>query len=111
VDEQVVLKNEPLTRGNGGKPHWAEFCCRVGREQVWVCPRHPNGVTEAEYERIVAANSRARLWGWLLMRRNPGVHVGGHIRHPDHRTIVLHDWHRVLMNSQSRAMRNVAFLD
>ena len=28
VDEELVLKNEPLKRGNGGKPHWVEFCYR-----------------------------------------------------------------------------------
>src|SRR5262245_22431357 len=26
VDEKLILRNEPLTRGNGGKPHWADFC-------------------------------------------------------------------------------------
>jgi hypothetical protein len=45
VDESLVLKNEPLRRGNGGKPHWVEFCYRTGGETVYVCPRHPNGVT------------------------------------------------------------------
>src|ERR1700757_4954828 len=28
VDEKLVLREEPLNRGNGGKPHWAEFCYR-----------------------------------------------------------------------------------
>jgi hypothetical protein len=47
------------------------------------------------------------------MRRNPGVYVRGRVRHPDHATITLPGWHRVVMNTeaQSRAMRNVAFLD
>jgi hypothetical protein len=47
------------------------------------------------------------------MRRDAFVYVRGRIRHPDHRTVVLHGWHRVVMNteSQSKAMRNVAFLD
>ena len=46
------------------------------------------------------------------MRHNAEVYVRGRIRTADHRTITLHDWHRVLMNTknQSRAMRNVAFL-
>ena len=43
VDESLVLRNEPLRRGNG-KPHWVEFCYRTGGETVYVCPRHPNGV-------------------------------------------------------------------
>lgn len=113
VNKKFILRNEPLTRGNGGKPHWADFCYRRGGEPVWVCSRHPNGITEDEYQQIVAANSRARLWNWFPMRRNPGVHVRGRIRHPDHRNIVLHGWHRVLMNTegQARAMGNVAFLD
>ena len=47
------------------------------------------------------------------MQRNPLVYVRGRVRHPDHATINLRGWHRVVMNteSQARAMRNVAFLD
>jgi hypothetical protein len=113
VDEKLVLRGEPLSRGNGGKPHWAEFCYRTGGETVYVCSRHPNGVTEAQYKSILAGNPKAKGWGWRTMQRNPGVYVKGRIRHPDHATITLHDWHRVVMNTegQSKAMRNVAFLD
>lgn len=113
VDEKLVLWDEPLTRGNGGKPHWAEFCYRTGGESVHVCSRYPNGVTESQYQKIMAGNPKAKGWGWRTMRRNPGVYVRGRIRHPDHATITLHGWHRVVMNTegQSRAMRNVAFLD
>jgi hypothetical protein len=113
VDQKLVLRDEPLSRGNGGKPHWAEFCYRSGGVAVHVCPRYPNGVTEAQYQKIVAGNPKAKGWGWRAMRRNPGVYVKGRIRHPDHATITLHGWHRVVMNTegQSKAMRNVAFLD
>lgn len=50
---------------------------------------------------------------WRPMRRNAEVYIPGRIRHADHATITLHGWHRVLMNTegQSKAMRNVAFLD
>jgi hypothetical protein len=113
IADAFVLQNEPLRRGNGGKPHWAEFCYRTGGETVHVCSRHPNGVTESQFRKIVSSNSAAKTWGWRVMRRNPGVYVRGRIRHPDHATITLHGWHQVVMNTegQSRAMRNVAFLD
>lgn len=113
VDAKLVLPNEPLSRGNGGKPHWAEFCHRTGGETVYVCVQHAQGVTEAQYKVIVARNPKARNWGWRAMRRNAGVYVKGRVRHADHATIMLHGWHEVFMNTegQSRAMRNVVFLD
>ena len=113
ADEALVLRNEPLRRGNGGKPHWVEFCCRVGGETVYVCARHPNGVTEATYRRILGKNPRAKNWPWSQMLRNPGVFARGRVRHADHKTVLLRGWHRVAMNTEglSKAMRNVAFLD
>jgi len=112
VDEKLVLRDEPLRRG-GGKPHWAEFCYRTGGETVHVCSYYPNGVTDRVHKSILAQNPKAKRWGWRVMRRDAGVHVRGRIRHPDHATITLHGWHWVVMNTegQSRAMRNVAFLD
>jgi hypothetical protein len=113
LDEKLILRHEPLRRGDGGKPHWAEFCYRTGGEAVYVCSRHPNGVTEARHQKILAGNPKAKGWGWRTMRRNPGVYVKGRVRHADHATITLPGWHRVVMNTegQSKAMRNVAFLD
>jgi hypothetical protein len=113
VDPKLVLPNEPLSRGNGGKAHWAEFCFRTGGETVYVCSKYPNGLTGAQIKTILADSPNAKGWGWRTMQRNPGVYVRGRIRHPDHATITLHGWHRVLMNTegQSRAMKSVAFLD
>jgi len=113
LDEKLILRDEPLRRGNGGKPHWVDYCYRTGGESVYVCSRYPNGATEAQYRQILARNSLAKNWGWQPMRRNPGVFVRGRVRHSDHATVTLHEWHRVLMNTESEsvAMRNVAFLD
>jgi hypothetical protein len=112
VDPKLVLRNEPIRRG-AGKPHTVEFCYRTGGETVWVCRRHPNGVSPQRYAAILASNAKAASWDWRPMQRNPGVYVKGRVRHADHRTITLNGWHRVLMNTetQARAMRNVAFLD
>lgn len=113
VDKNLILRNEPLSRGNGSKPHWVDFCYRTGGETVYVCSRHPNGVSEQTYQQLLAKNPRVKTWNWRTMRRNPGVYVQGRIRHADHNTIVLHGWHRVLMNTenQARSMQHVAFLD
>ena len=58
-----------------------------------------------------------RGWGTVprieLSFRRVGLYAKGAVRHPDHDTIVLHGWHRVLMNTESQApgTQNVAFLD
>jgi hypothetical protein len=113
IDPKRILSNEPLRRSTGGKPHWVDECYRTGGEQVYVCAQRPAGVTEDQHRKILSGNPKARLWDWRVMSRNAGVFVRGRVRHADHATITLRGWHRVLMNTegQSRAMRNVAFLD
>jgi hypothetical protein len=113
VDLKLVLQDEPISRGQGSKPHICEYCYRVGGELVYVCGRRPRGVSAAEHRRILDKKPDAASWGWTVMRRNANVYVRGRVRHADHKTINLRGWHRVLMNTEreSRAMRSMAFLD
>ena len=62
---------------------------------------------------MLTRSPKAKGWGRRILRRNLGVYVKGRVRHADHATITLHGWHQVVMNTegQSKAMRNVAFLD
>jgi hypothetical protein len=112
VNEKLILRNEPLRRGNG-KPHLVEEIFRSGGEMVHVCDRYPNGIPPDEYHAIIQRNPNAIRWRWRVMQRNPGVYARGTVRHSDHATITLPFWHRVMMNTetQSRTMANVAFLD
>lgn len=112
VSPSLILHNEPINR-SGGKPHWVAELYRAGGERVYVCPRFPSGLAEADYKRQLAQNPKARTWGWQQRVRNAGVYARGTVRHRDHATIALREWHQVLMNteSQSRTMANVAFLD
>lgn len=112
VNENLILRNEPLRRG-GGKPHMVEELVRDGGETVYVSPQHPNGLTPRQYEVLISRKPKLRNLNWITQRRNPQVFVRGKVRHADHKTIVLNDWHQVLMNTetQSVAMRHVVFID
>ena len=112
VNAKLVLKNEPLRRGQG-KPHMVEFLYRSGGEVVYVSSQKPNGLTQSQFNAFVSRKPEAKNWNWSTMRRNPSVYVKGRVRHADHATITLPDWHRVLMNTETQAiaMRHVAFLD
>lgn len=106
------LRNEALRRGRG-KSHICEWLIRSGGEGVYTCSRYPNGLTEEQQASLIRRHPEARFWGWNYQRRNPSVFVRGTVRHPDHKTIRLADWHEVLMNTETQAvaMRNVAFID
>jgi hypothetical protein len=110
VDVKDVLRNEPLRRGLG-TAHVMEFAYRRGGEPAYVNRRHPAGISEARF-RGLSVDER-RMGGWTRMVRDMDVFARGAIRHPDHATITLPDWHRVLMNTEqgAQARRHVVFLD
>ncbi len=109
VPEDQVLRDEPIRRGSG-KSHICQFMYQVGGTPVWVNGDHPNGLTNEEY---MLLSPGERRMNWSYMRRSAGAFVRGSIAHPDHNTIWLTSWHRVVMNTetQARAMRHMAFLD
>lgn len=109
-----VLKNEPMQRGGGSKPHMAEFLFRQGGRQVYISRKHPNGISEKQYKSLMKNNEEARQMRWETRVVNPRVYVKGRITHADHATLNLKDvWHRVILNTEDQAWasRNVAFMD
>ncbi len=112
VDQNLILRNEPIARG-GGKPHMIDEVYRTGGEPVYVSTRHPNGITVQEYADLVRKNPTMRQTRWRLMRRGMTVFARGRVRHSDHATVKLDFWHRVFMNTENEApgAKFVAFLD
>lgn len=109
IDQMRIRRNEPLQRP-GSKAHIAQFAARIGGEHVKVCPQYPGGISPAQYEALLKRRPNARHLNWRDMWRQPTVYVKGTIRHPDHATIKLDSWHRVLMNVEERTDA-VRFLD
>jgi hypothetical protein len=111
ANPRLILRNEPLVRGRGSKPHLCQELYREGGETVYVNRQYPNGLTQAQFARL-GEKVRSQA-GWRTMVRNPRVLVRGTVRHSDHKTILLNGWHEVFMNTENRAaaMRHVAFLD
>ncbi len=79
--------------------------------RVYVSNKHPNGLTEEEYWNLDPVDRRKQYWD--IRTRDAEVFVRGMIRHPDHATINLPYWHKVVMNTETKAiaMQQVAFLD
>ena len=111
VNGSDIVRNEPLNRGGGSTSHVMELAFRSGGTTVYVNRQHPAGLAEDRF-RALPEHER-RNGAWSRMVRDADVFAKGAIRHPDHATIVLPGWHRVLMNTEqrARAMRHVVFLD
>ncbi len=113
VPPERVRRSEPLTRGPGSKPHVCEQAARLGGEVVWLCRRHPRPLLARQLEVFLRGRPEARSWAWEQRVRNPELFVRGAVRHPDHATLHLPVWHRVLMNTEGEASgaHHVTFLD
>lgn len=105
-----VRRDEPLSRGRG-KAHVMQYAFRRGGRIVYASRRNPTGISEANYQRL--SSEERKSGNWTQFVQDPEVYAKGFVRHPDHATIHLATWHRVLMNTEqgARAMRHVAFLD
>jgi hypothetical protein len=112
VNQNLIFRNEPISRGRG-KPHLCEELVRQGGQLVYVTHGYPNGLTEIERKRLISRKPDLRHLPWVAQRRNPSVYVRGRVRHPDHQTILLSEWHQVIMNTENESisMRHVAFID
>jgi len=88
-----------------------EHLYRHGGTRVYVHRNYyPNGLTEPQYRALLLRKPEAHSWPWNVMQRNPAVYALGKIRHPDHATLTLPFWNRVVMSQEKNAV-NVAFLD
>lgn len=126
-EPDVILRNEPLMISNargGSKPHIAQYSFRKGGTTVYV-PQIPftmkvadnvdserlgAGLTEREKKKYLREHPNSKNWNWTHQIRNPEFYVKGNIRHPDHATLKLKQWHQVHMNREIRGRFNV-FLD
>jgi len=111
VNKRLILRKEPLQRFPRSKPHMCDELFRQGGETVYVDFAADQALTQSEYNRLTS-EQRAR-GTWRVMKRNPRVLVRGAVRHPDHKTVFLDEWHEVFINTEeeARAARNVGFLD
>lgn len=112
VEAKRILRSEPIRR-TGGKAHMVEEVYRSGGEAVYYSESKRRVLTVPQYRKLLQQRPAAVKEDWRIMQRDMAVYGRGTVRHPDHRTITLHGWHRILMNTETKApaMQHVAFLD
>lgn len=92
IESNTALGSDGSGRRSGGKPHTAKERVRVG------------GSTENETRTLRGRTRvfRSTRFGWVEF-------VRGTIKHADHKTVKLQDWHKVLSNTENRSAGTVWF--
>lgn len=110
VDEKNILKDEPIRMGRKREHQCAELY-RSGGDAVMVCSKYPNGLPLAQYNTLT--RKEREQYTWRQMVRDARVYARGAISAPDHHTLHLECWHRVVSNTEGSAAHaeQVAFLD
>jgi len=113
---KMIKRDEPLSRGQGSKPHVCEELYSFGGETVYVHPKYaPNGITEGKMSAVRKEMQADGVWkmDFDVRTKDATVYARGYVRHPDHKTIHLPFWHRVYMNTEnkSKASKVSVFLD
>lgn len=102
-DPACIKRDEPILRGRGRKPHICEEVYSISGEKVYVHPKYaPNGITEGELSNLKETLREMGVRGEInfeIRTRDATVYARGHVRHPDHKTVILPCWHRVYMNT------------
>lgn len=105
-----ILRNEPIRREGGGKPHIVEEVWRKGGDTVYEAP---GGVImdPLEYRKLQKQNPEAAR-RYRAARVNAQVFGRGKVRHPDHSTVVLEHWYQIVPNAEHKfATRAMRFVD
>lgn len=101
VDKDLILKpkgGEPIVRQGGGKPHMVQEMYRIGGRDAWV--RGNQILTDGQFNKLKDENPLSAKF-YVRRRVDAKVYVKGWVRHPDHATITLKDWHEVIPNTET----------
>jgi hypothetical protein len=60
----ITVADQSLAANEHGKPHMCEELYREGGTTVYVCTRHPNGLTTEEYRKLLQKTPEAAKWSW-----------------------------------------------
>ncbi|MDR2440840.1 MAG: hypothetical protein LBE12_15875 [Planctomycetaceae bacterium] len=104
----LIIRDEPMVRTRGGKPHTAEYLYRTGGMSVYINQKnqkYPNGLSEKSYRRLLL-NKEISASSFQVRRLNMEVYVKGRITHADHKTVLLNSWHRVVPNTEPSVSAN-----
>ncbi len=102
VEARRILRHEPVRR-RAVESHVVEEIFRTGGEAVYFSETKRRVLTVPQYRKLLRQRPAAVKEDWRIRQRDITAYGRGTVRHPDHDPVTLHGWHRILMNTDSRA--------
>jgi hypothetical protein len=100
LDERMIKMHQPLRRGRGNA-HMLEEVIEMGGQAGYE--RFGSFINERQYQSLEEKDKQ----GYRKTLRNPTLYARGNVRHPEHKTVYLQGWHRVVPNTEAGA-RDIA---
>ena len=76
---------------------------RTGGEAVYFSASQRRVLTVPQYRKLLRQRPSAVKEDWRIRQRDVANYGRGTVLHPEHRSITLHGWHRILMNTGALA--------
>ena len=99
VDSHRIRRHAAIHRE---APVMEEFY-RTGGEAVYFSASQRRVLTVPQYRKLLRQRPSAVKEDWRIRQREVANYGRGTVRHPEHRSITLPGWHRILMNTGSLA--------
>jgi hypothetical protein len=110
VPANQILKDEPIRREGGGKPHMIDEIYRMGGDTMYE-GQNGDVLTPLEFRKMVKKNPAISAT-YRVASVDARVFARGHVQHPDHATITLKHWYQVVPNAEHHfATRSMRFID
>jgi hypothetical protein len=102
VESKRIQRRSPVRCSESATPVVSELY-HTGGEAIYYSETKRRILTVLQYRALLQQHPKTVKEDWRISQRSMVAYGRGTVRHPDHHTITLHDWHRILTNTESEA--------
>jgi hypothetical protein len=102
VESRRIHRQSPVQCSGNTAPVVSELY-HTGGEAFYYSESKRRILTVQQYRALLLQHPKTVKEDWRISQRSMVAYGRGTVRHPEHHPITLHDWHRILMNTESEA--------
>jgi hypothetical protein len=100
VESRRIQRQSPVRCSESSAPVVSELY-HTGGEAIYYSETKRRILTVQQYHALLRQHPKTVKEDWRISQRSMVAYGRGTVRHPEHHPITLHDWHRIVMNTES----------